>query len=152
QHLSESGQCVPADPPTLTKVILDSLAMRYASVLRSIQSLTGRKISGVHIVGGGSKNDYLNQATANATNLPVLAGPIEATATGNVLLQAIASGRFTSLAEARAYVAGNVRLKQFTPRRTPVLEEVSRRYVAIEARWIEDESSLVVRDVSRRQA
>ena len=152
QHLIDSGQCVPADPPTLTKVILDSLAMRYASVLRSIQSLTGRKIRGVHIVGGGSKNDYLNQATANATNLPVVAGPVEATATGNVLLQAIASGRFTSLAEARAYVAANVRLKQFTPRRTPALEEVSRCYAAIEARWIEDETSLVGRDVSRRQA
>jgi rhamnulokinase len=152
QHLIESGQCVPADPPTLTKVILDSLAMRYASVLRSIQSLTGRKIRGVHIVGGGSKNDYLNQATANATNLPVVAGPVEATVMGNVLVQAIASGRFTSVAEARTYVAGMVRLKKFIPPRTPALEEVSRRYAAIEARWIEDETSLVVRDVSRRQA
>src|SRR4030095_6608343 len=115
-------------PPTLTKVILDSLAMRYASVLRSIQSLTGRKIRGVHIVGGGSKNDYLNQATANATNLPVVAGPVEATVMGNVLVQAIASGRFTSVAEARAYVAGMVRLKKFISPRTTALEEASPLY------------------------
>ena len=94
----------------------------------------------MHIVGGGSKNDYLNQATANATGLPVVAGPDEATVTGNVLVQAIASGGFTSLAEARAYVAGQVRLKKFMPHRKPALEEMSRRYAAIEARWIEEES------------
>jgi rhamnulokinase len=152
QHLAESGQCVPTTVPTLTKVILDSLALRYASVLNSIQLLTGRKIRGVHIVGGGSKNDYLNQATANSTGLPVVAGPVEATVTGNVLVQAIASGRFASLAEARTYVAGKVRLKKFMPRRTPTLEDLSHRYAAIEARWIEDETSIVARDVSPRHA
>ena len=65
QHLTETGQCVPADLPALTKVILDSLAFRYASVLNGIQCLTGQRIRGVHIVGGGSRNDYLNQMTAN---------------------------------------------------------------------------------------
>jgi rhamnulokinase len=144
QHLAESGQCAPPDPASLTKVILDSLAFRYASVLSSIQSLTGQKIQGVHIVGGGSKNDYLNQATANVTGLPVLAGPVEATVTGNVLVQAIASGRFASLAEGRAYVARNVQVQKFMPRQTAVWEEASRRYAAIEARWIEAEASVVV--------
>ena len=142
--LTEAGQCVPGDPPTLTKVILDSLAFRYASVLKSIQSLTGERIHGVHIVGGGSKNDYLNQATANVTGLPVLAGPVEATVTGNVLAQAIACGRFSSLVEGRAHVAENVRLKRFMPRPTRALEEASRRYAAIESRWIEHEASVVV--------
>ena len=144
QHLTEAGQCVPGDPPTLTKVILDSLAFRYASVLKSIQSLTGERIHGVHIVGGGSKNDYLNQATANVTGLPVLSGPVEATVTGNVLAQAIACGRFSSLVEGRAHVAENVRLKRFMPRPTRALEEASRRYAAIESRWIEHEASVVV--------
>ncbi|PYS21140.1 MAG: rhamnulokinase, partial [Acidobacteria bacterium] len=138
QHLTETGQRVPTDPAVLTKVILDSLAFRYASVLNSIQSLIGT-IHGLHIVGGGSKNDYLNQATANAAGLPVLAGPVEATVTGNVLVQAISGGRFNSLAEGRAHVAGNVRLKKFMPRQTSALEEAFRRYAAIEAPWIEDE-------------
>ena len=149
QHLAETGQCVPADPPTLTKVILDSLAFRYASVLSSIRSLTGKRIRGVHIVGGGSKNDYLNQMTANVTGLPVFAGPVEATVTGNVLVQAIACGRFGSLAEGRAHVAENVRVKKFMPRQTSALEDASRRYAAIESRWIEDEASVLIHHASR---
>ena len=123
----------PLDPPAIARLILDSLALRYASVLRSIEVLTNRKIAGVQIVGGGSQNAYLNQATANATNLPVLAGPVEATVIGNVLIQAIASGRFASLAEARRHVALNVRLKEFEPRPSPTREEASRRYAKIEA-------------------
>jgi rhamnulokinase len=149
QHLTETGQRVPTDPPLLTKVILDSLAFRYASVLSSIQALTGQRILGVHIVGGGSKNDYLNQVTSNCTDLPVLAGPVESTVTGNVLVQAIACGRFNSLTEGRVHLAGNARLKKFMPRRTSASEEALRRYAAIEARWIEDEASVVVHPVSR---
>jgi len=149
QHLTETGQRVPTDPPVLTKVILDSLGFRYASVLNSIQALTGERIHGVHIVGGGSKNDYLNQATSNFTGLPVFAGPIEAAVTGNVLVQAIACGRFSSLAEGRAHLAMHERLKKFMPRQTPALEEAFRRYAAVEARWIEDEASFVVHHVSR---
>ena len=136
EHLAESGQAVTDDPPALAKVILDSLAFRYASVLRTIETLTGQQINGVQIVGGGSQNDYLNQMTANATGRPVLAGPVEATVTGNVLVQAIASGRFASLSEARRHVAQNVELKRFAPRRTPAWEEAARRYAAIEARYI----------------
>jgi len=149
QHIGETGERVPTDPAVLTKVVLDSLALRYASVLNGIQALTGQRIHGLHIVGGGSKNDYLNQATSNFTGLPVLAGPVEATVTGNVLVQAIACGRFNSLAEGRAFLAGNVRLKKFMPRQTSATEEASRRYAAIEARWIEDEASVLVHDVSR---
>ncbi len=141
QQLAETGQRVPADAPSLTKVILDSLAFRYASVISSIQSITGQRIHGVHIVGGGSKNDYLNQMTANATGLTVLAGPVEATVTGNVLVQAIAAERFSSLAEGRAHVAKSVRLKKFTPHKTSAWDDASRRYAAIEARWIEDDVS-----------
>lgn len=148
QHLTETSQRVPTDPPAITKMILDSLAFRYASVLQNIQSLTSQRIHGVHIVGGGSKNDYLNQMTANTTGLPVLAGPVEATVTGNVLVQAIARGQFSSLAEGRRHVAGNVRLKKFLPRRTSDWEKLSRRYAAIEARWMTDEPSVLVHHVS----
>jgi rhamnulokinase len=136
-QLVESGQAVSTDPPVIAKVILDSLAFRYASILRTIESLTGKRIKGVQIVGGGSQNDYLSQATATATGLPMLAGPVEATAIGNVLVQAITSGRFASLTEARRHVATNVRLKEFHPCPAPAWAESARRYAAIEARFCE---------------
>jgi rhamnulokinase len=135
ERLTETDHPVPANPPAVAKVILDSLAFRYASVLRTIALLTNRQIAGVQIVGGGSQNDYLNQATATATGLPVLAGPVEATATGNVLVQAIAEGRFATLAEARRHITRNVQLKKFTPRPSPAWEAAARRYAAIEARY-----------------
>ena len=115
EQLREQGQTMPADPPTVAKIILDSLARRYAEVLHGIESLTRHRIYGVQIVGGGSLNDYLNQATANATNRPVWAGPVEATVIGNVLVQAIAGGRFKSLREARWHVSQNMELKEFEP-------------------------------------
>jgi rhamnulokinase len=136
EQMAECGQRIPAAPPAVAKVILDSLAFRYASIVRTIERLTDRNIEGLHIVGGGSRIDYLNQMTSTATGLPVLAGPVEATVTGNVLVQAIASKRFASLAGARRHVAENVRLKKFTPRRSPALEEAARRYAAIEARYV----------------
>src|SRR6185295_4449686 len=93
QQMAETGQALPGSPAALARVILDSLALRYASVLRTIESLTGAA------VGGGSRNEYLSQATADAGGRLVLAGPVEATVIGNVLVQAVAAGRFASLAE-----------------------------------------------------
>jgi rhamnulokinase len=148
-HLVETDQPVPLTPTAWTKSILDSLAFRYASVLNNIQSLTGEKVCGIHIVGGGSRNDYLNQMTANISGLPVLAGPAEATVTGNILVQAIAQGRFRSLAEGRAHVARNLELKKFVPHKTTAVEEASRRYAAIEARWIENEAGDLIHHASR---
>ena len=130
------GQPAPPDPPSLAKVILDSLAFRYASVLRTIETLTGGTLRGMHIIGGGSQNLYLNRMTATLTGLPVRAGPVEATVTGNALVQAITNGRFPSLADARRHVAENLRLPEILPRPTPTLEERARRYAALEARCL----------------
>ena len=135
-QLSETNQAMPSEPPSIAKVILDSLAFRYASVLRAIQSLTGQWIEGVRIIGGGSQNRYLNQVTANATGLPVVAGPVEATVIGNVLVQAIAAGRFASLNEARGYVAENVPSQNFLPQTTSDLERAANRFAQIEARFL----------------
>jgi rhamnulokinase len=135
QQLTESGQSVPTDPTGVAKIVLDSLALRYASVLRTIESLTSRSIRGVQIVGGGCQNHYLNQVTASVSGLPVLAGPVEATAIGNALIQAIAEGRFASVAEARQHVANNVRLKRFNPQPRSSWEEAARRYTEIEERY-----------------
>lgn len=135
-QLTETRQEMPASAAGIAKVILDSLAFRYASVLRSIEALTNRKIEGVQIIGGGSMNNYLNQATANATQLPVSAGPTEATVIGNVLVQSVAHGRFASLTEARQYIARNVRLQEFIPQNSRNLEEAAQRYAVIEARYV----------------
>lgn len=134
-QLTESGQRMPADPPAVAQVILVSLALRYASVLRTVEALTGRKITGLLIVGGGSRNDYLNQVTATVTGLKVRAGPAEATVTGNLLVQAIVRGRFDSLVEGRRHVAQNLRMAEFEPRRSPAWEDAARRYATLEARY-----------------
>ena len=88
--------------------MLDSLASRYAQVVDTIEELTGDRVRGIHIVGGGSLNDYLNQATADASGRPVRTGPVEATALGNAIVQAVAAGRFRTVEEARGHVAAAV--------------------------------------------
>ncbi len=95
--LAEQGHELSDDPAFLTKVILDSLAARYAAVVQTIEALTNTPIPGVHVGGGGSQNAYLNQATANAIGRPVVAGPVEAAALGNLLIQSLACGKIASL-------------------------------------------------------
>jgi rhamnulokinase len=114
--LRETGQRDHDEPALVTRVILDSLALRYAAVVDRIERVTGQPIPGIHIVGGGSLNRYLNQATADASGRPVLAGPAEATATGNLLVQAIATGTLASLAAGRQLVAGAQPPEPFEPR------------------------------------
>ncbi|MFO7691505.1 MAG: rhamnulokinase family protein [Vicinamibacterales bacterium] len=117
EALRETGQQAPDDPVSLAKVVLDSLALRYASIVKAIERVTGRSIPGIHIVGGGSLNRYLNQATADASGREVLAGPVEATAIGNLLVQGMAAGTIGSLADGRRLVAGTFPPVRFEPRR-----------------------------------
>jgi sugar (pentulose or hexulose) kinase len=95
---------------------LESLALLYRRTLRDLEQLTGRQIKQLHIVGGGSRNSLLNQFAANATQLTVLAGPVEATAAGNVLVQAIALGEVPSLSAAREIVAASMPVERIEPR------------------------------------
>ncbi len=132
--LRETGQSPPVDPVLLAKVVLDSLALRYASVVETLEALTGRPVPGVHVVGGGARNDYLNQATADATGRPVIAGPVEATAAGNLLVQAVAAGDVPSLAEGRRRLAASARLLRYEPQRTGEWQEAARIYRDLEAR------------------
>ena len=108
---------VPDTPGVMIRAILESLAERYRQVLVAIESLTGRRIGTVHIVGGGSKNRLLNQLVADTTGRVVVAGPSEATAAGNVLVQAIGSGVVGSLEEARELVRRSFEAETFEPRR-----------------------------------
>jgi rhamnulokinase len=114
--LHEAGQPDADDPVALTKVILDSLARRYADVVAAIERLTGDRVPGIHVVGGGSLNAYLNQATADAAGRPVLAGPVEATAIGNLLVQGMAAGEIGSIDEGRRLVAASFRPVRYEPR------------------------------------
>ena len=135
-QLNETDQMMPSEPAAIAKVILDSLAFRYAAVLRMIESVANKKVEGVQIIGGGSQNAYLNQATANVTGLIVSAGPIEATVIGNLLVQAISAGRFTSLTEAREYFARHMQLQTFMPDTLTDTPHAISRYENIEARYI----------------
>jgi rhamnulokinase len=137
-QLAETGQKVDNDPSALTATILDSLALRYASIIRTIETLIGKPVNGAQIVGGGSQNQYLNQATANASQKVVMAGPAEATVIGNALVQAVAAGRFATLAEARRHVAANISPRRFDPQPSAEWKERARRYSEIEARFAKD--------------
>jgi rhamnulokinase len=115
EYCRKTGQEVPHDAGSVTRVILQSLAARYAKVLDSLEKLTGKKIEVIHVVGGGSRNHLLNQLTANHTGRRVIAGPAEATAAGNALTQAMGAGDVESLAELRAIVRRSFELQEFTP-------------------------------------
>lgn len=97
-------QKAPASNGEVVRCVLESLALKYRFVLEHLEELVGRRLDPVHIVGGGSQNRLLNQFTADATGRRVVAGPVEATAIGNVVMQAMAGGQINSLAEGRALV------------------------------------------------
>jgi rhamnulokinase len=112
----ETGQWVPETEAEIVRTVLDSLVEKYVSVIAELESLTKRKIERIHIVGGGSQNDLLNQLTANATGLEVLAGPVEATAIGNLVVQARTSGVIGgTLENLRSIIAQNFEIKSFQP-------------------------------------
>ena len=114
--LSARDLPAPGTPAQLVRCILDSLALAYRRALLDAQSLSGRHADVVHIVGGGSRNDLLCQLTADATGLPVVAGPAEATALGNVLVQARALGAApATLPGLRAILRSCLALRTFAP-------------------------------------
>lgn len=115
-HCRATGQRPPESHGGFSRAILESLALRYRQVLESIETLLGRRFSVIHIVGGGSRNAVLNQFVADATGRTVAAGPAEATAIGNVLVQAMGSGALPGLEEARAVVRRSWPVAVFEPK------------------------------------
>lgn len=112
----ETGQPVPTKPGTIARCILESLALLYRSEVDTLERLTGRTLRRLHVVGGGSRNDLLNQATADALGRTVVAGPTEATAAGNLLIQAHALGKVRGLAGIRKVVRASFATQTFKPR------------------------------------
>ena len=115
-HCERTGQRAPATAGETVRAILLSLACKYRVVLRSLERVTGRRVRCVHVIGGGARNALLCQLTADVLELPVLAGPVEATALGNVLVQARGAGLVGSLAQMREIASASARPETFEPR------------------------------------
>jgi rhamnulokinase len=116
QYCARSGQGAPSDAGAIVRCALESLALRYRLVLGWLERLVGGRIETIHIVGGGAANRQLCQATADACHRTVLAGPVEATALGNVLVQAIAAGDIGSLGQGREVIRRSFELARYEPR------------------------------------
>lgn len=117
--LVRTGQPLPDGPGGYVRCVLESLALAHRRTLREAAGLAGRELTRIHLVGGGSRNELLCQWTADATGLPVTAGPAEATALGNVLLQARAHGLVGGLADMRGLVARTQELRHYSPQGDP---------------------------------
>lgn len=130
----DTGQSPPADTGTLVRGILESLALKYRAVLEELETITGITYDVIHIVGGGSQNRLLNQFTADATNRRVVAGPLEASSMGNVLVQLLAIGELKSSSEIRDLVLRSARTVPFTPRARECWDTAYGRFRAIAAK------------------
>jgi rhamnulokinase len=128
RYCQETGQAVPQTEGQIVRAALESLALEYRLVAERLDEMAGRHLPALHIIGGGSQNQILNQFTADATGRSVVTGPIEATAIGNVLVQALALGVFSDLAEARALVRRSFDVETYQPRDTAAWDESYVRY------------------------
>jgi len=115
QYCRKTGQTVPSGESEIVRCIFDSLALKYRNVLDMLREVSPHPIEKLHVIGGGSKNEFLCQLTANAIGIPVLAGPSEATALGNIMVQAMAVGAVKSLAEIRKVVSKSVKPDVYQP-------------------------------------
>jgi rhamnulokinase len=123
EFCADTGQAIPETKGEVIRVALESLALKYRSVLTRLEEITSQRFSPIHIIGGGAKNRLLNQFTANAANRQVIAGPYEATATGNVIMQAIGLKHLGSLAEAREIVRRSFEPDIYGPQNTDRWDE-----------------------------
>lgn len=115
EYCKATGQRVPQTHGEMIRSIFESLAKKYASTLDVFRSLSDHPIRRLHVIGGGSRNAFLNQLTADACAVPVVAGPAEATAIGNIMVQAMAAGKVADLADMRRIIARNIPTEVFHP-------------------------------------
>lgn len=130
-YCAATGQPAPRNEGEYTRCIFESLALRYRQAMDMIRQLSKSDIKVLHIIGGGSRNELLNQFTANALDMPVEAGPAEATAIGNIMLQARAAGLAGNLAAMRAMIADSFPTMRFEPKDTDVWAEAYDKYMKI---------------------
>ncbi len=131
EFCQETGQPVPETHGAMIRCCLESLALLYRRTLEQLEECTGKKIRKIHIVGGGSKNELLNQFSANATGREILAGPVEATAAGNGLVQALALGHLPDLVAARAMIRASFKIESYHPTDVRVWKTAYERFVKL---------------------
>ena len=130
-YCRRTGQHVPESKAELAHCILESMAFKYRWCFDNIECIAGRRLDTLHIVGGGSQNVMLNQFTANALDRPVICGPAEATAAGNILVQLKSFGEVTSLAQIRQVVRDSFEIQSYMPLDTERWNEAYHRYLQI---------------------
>jgi rhamnulokinase len=137
-YCRRTGQPVPASEGAVIRAALESLALKYRQVLRWLEELTGGRIETIHIVGGGTQNRQLCQMAADACDRPVVAGPIEATAIGNLMLQAVSAGDVSTIAEAREVIRHSFAVEQYDPRPDAAWDEAYARFERLmSGGWLE---------------
>jgi sugar (pentulose or hexulose) kinase len=122
-YLTHTGQKPTKDKGQMIRMILESLALKYRAVMDALKDILRREIDNLHVVGGGIQNELLCQFAANATGKKIVTGPIEATAIGNILMQAKAIGQIKSLTEAREIVRNSFNLKEYQPQEVSLWKE-----------------------------
>jgi rhamnulokinase len=123
-----TGQQVPPDEGAVIRAALESLALRYRMVLGFLEELIGGRIETIHIVGGGAKNGLLCQMAADATHRRVIAGPVEATALGNLMMQAVAAGSILGIAQGREIIRHSFEVQEYRPRQPDPWDEAYGRF------------------------
>jgi rhamnulokinase len=126
-----SGQVAPQSKNEIVRTSLEGLALKYREVLEDLRRKTGKSLDQLHIVGGGTQNELLNQMTADSTGCEVLAGPIEATGVGNVVVQMIAAGELSSLNEARELISNSFEPQRYKPKQTQEWNEAYEKMLKI---------------------
>jgi rhamnulokinase len=126
-----TGQLIPKTEGELARCIFDSLALTYRRTLEEINGITGYSIAFLHVVGGGVQNELLCQITADVTQIPVIAGPVESTALGNLLVQMISSGELENIAEARKVIMNSFAINTYQPTKVENLDEVYRKFTQL---------------------
>ncbi|OQY38091.1 hypothetical protein B6228_05040 [Candidatus Atribacteria bacterium 4572_76] len=114
-YCQQTGQKVPKTPAEIVRGVIESLADKYTKTIKMIEDITDRPLNEMYIIGGGSRNALLCQLVANATGLPVYAGPVEATAIGNLIIQAKSMGQIKSIAEGRKIIRESFDIKKYLP-------------------------------------
>lgn len=130
-YCRNTHQPVPQSVAEICRCIFDSLALRYRQVMGYLREFAPFDINVLHIVGGGSKNYFLDQFTANSCNVTVLAGPQEGTAIGNIMLQAKAAGLVKDIWEMRKIIANSIEPKRFEPQDPEIWDKAYQKYLTI---------------------
>jgi rhamnulokinase len=133
-YCRRTGQTPPQTPAEITRCAIESLALKYRQVLDDLRRLSPRPIRTLHVIGGGSRHVQLCQYTADAAKIPVVAGPAEATALGNIMAQAVALGHGGSIASMRAAAAASFTLERYEPRDTAAWDRAYERFAEITGR------------------